>query len=197
MRFLLYLYKCSRCGFIHCMWWWLCIQYFQLDFSHLVDEALSLCSCTFVYLDIVDFDVKLFYYDSWWLILCFLYSCSWLLLCFWRFCAACDVVGNVYLIILKSNVQLFLPHQLSVISFAKLSALVNGFSDIDGQISFMLKIVNLYLFLSGILRTYSITLPVSFHWLILRESLSMSRMFLLIQPTLFFAGLISLTWGLF
>ena len=126
MRFLLYLYKCSCCGFIHCMWWWLRIQYFQLDFSHLVGEALSLCSCTFVHLDIVDFDVKLFYYDSWWLILCFLYSCSWLLVCFWRFCAACDVVENVYLIILKSNVQLFLPRQLSI-SFAKLSALVNSF----------------------------------------------------------------------
>ena len=123
---------CSRCGFIHCMWWWLRMQYFQHDFSHLVDEALSLCSCTFVHLNMVDFDVKLFYYGSWWLILCFLYSCSWLLVYFWRFCAACDVVGNVYLIILKSNVQLSLPHQLSVISFAKLSALVNSFSDIDG-----------------------------------------------------------------
>ena len=65
----------------------------------------------------------------------------------------------------------------------------------------MSKIANLYLFLSGILRNHSITPLVSFHWLILRESLSwwfiLSRMFLLIRPISFFAGLISFTLGLF
>ena len=64
MWFLLYLYKCSRRRFFHCMCWWLHIQYFQLDSFRLVDKALSLCSCTFVRLDKVDFDVKLFYYGS-------------------------------------------------------------------------------------------------------------------------------------
>ena len=60
MWFLLYLYKCSRRMFVHCMWWWLRIQYFQLDSFRLVDKTLSLCSSTFVRLDMVDFDVKLF-----------------------------------------------------------------------------------------------------------------------------------------
>ena len=46
---------------------------------------------------------------------------------------------------------------ISVISFAKLSAFVNSFSDIDGQKSFMSKIANLYLFLSRTLRNHSIT----------------------------------------
>ena len=92
MWFLLYLNKCSRCRFVHSMWWWLRIQYFQLDNFRLVDKALSLCSC-------------------WWSILCFLYICSWLLQCFCqRFCAACAVVGNIYLIILKSTDKLSLPH---------------------------------------------------------------------------------------
>ena len=111
MWFLLYLYKCSRRRFFHCMWWWLRIQYFQLDSFRLVDKALSLCSYTFVRLKMVDFDVKHFYYGSWWLIVCFMCSCSWLLPCFcYRFCAACDVAGNVYLKILKGNDQLLLPN---------------------------------------------------------------------------------------
>ena len=38
-----------------------------------MDKALSLRSCTFVRLDMVNSDVKNFYYDSWWLIWCFLY----------------------------------------------------------------------------------------------------------------------------
>ena len=90
---------------------------------------------------------------------------------------------------------------ISVIYFAKLIALVNSFSDIDGWNSFISKIANLYLFLSGILRKHSITSLVSFHWLILRESLSwwfiLSRMFLLIRSISFFAGLIRLALGLF
>ena len=60
MWFLLYLYKCSRRMFVHCMWWWLRIHYFQLGSFRLVDKTLSLCSSTFVRLDMVDFDVKLF-----------------------------------------------------------------------------------------------------------------------------------------
>ena len=63
----------------------------------------------------------------------------------------------------------------------------------------MSKIANWYLLLSGIFRNHSITLLVSFHWLILRESLSwwiiLPRMFLLIRPS--WSGLISLTLGLF
>ena len=111
MCFLQWLYKYSRRRFFHCKWRWLRIQYFQLDSFRLVSKPLSLCSCTFVRLDMVDFDVKRFCHDSWWLILYFLYSCSWLLLCFcWRFCAARDVKRNVYLIILKSNDQLLLPN---------------------------------------------------------------------------------------
>ena len=73
--------------------------------------------------------------------------------------------------------------------FAKLSALVNSFSDIGEEKSFISKMANLYLFISGILRNHSITLLVSFHWLILRESRSwwfiLSRMFLLIHSTYF------------
>ena len=37
---------------------------FNLTVSVLVDKALSLCSCTFLRLGVIDFDVKLFYYDS-------------------------------------------------------------------------------------------------------------------------------------
>ena len=56
--------------------------------------------------------------DDWF---CFLYSCSWLLLCLCqRFCAACDVVGNVYLIILKSNDQLSLSHFSYVVNWTTL-----------------------------------------------------------------------------
>ena len=110
MQFLLYLYKYSWGRFVHCMWWWLRIQYFQLDSFHLADKALSLCSFPFVRWDMVNFDVKHFCCHWWWLILCFLWSCSRLLQCFCeRFCVACVVVGNVHLIILKSNGQLSLP----------------------------------------------------------------------------------------
>ena len=87
---------------------------------------------------------------------------------------------------------------ISVIYFAKLNALVSSFSDIDGQ-KFMPNMVNLYLFSSGNLRNHSITSLVSFHLLILRESLSLwfilSKTFLLIQHISFFVGLISLTWS--
>ena len=60
---------------------------------------------------------------------------------------------------------------------------------------------NLYVFLSTILRSHSVTSLASFHRLILRKSRSLwfifSRMFLLIRPFPFFAGFINLTQGLF
>ena len=57
-------FKCAFCykypcrSFVHCIWWWLHIKCFQLDSVRLVDKALSLCICTFVHLDMVDFDVN-------------------------------------------------------------------------------------------------------------------------------------------
>ena len=78
---------------------------------------------------------------------------------------------------------------ISVIFFAKLSALINSFSDIDEQKSFMSKIGDLYLFLSGILRNHPIHLCASFHCLILRKFLSqrfmLLRMLLLIRRIIF------------
>ena len=40
------------------------LQYFQPDSFDLAEKVLSVCSCTFIRLDMVDFDVKIFYYDS-------------------------------------------------------------------------------------------------------------------------------------
>ena len=112
-----------RTSFIHYMWWWSHIQYSQLDSFCLVDKALSLCSCTFVRLDMVDFDVRIFYCDLLWLFISFLCNCSWFLLCFcWRFCVACVVMENVHLIILKSNDQPSLPHFCCLLNWIILCA---------------------------------------------------------------------------
>ena len=49
------LFIASNDGFVY--------RWLQVDSVCLVDKALSLCSCTFVRLDMVNFHAKLFYCD--------------------------------------------------------------------------------------------------------------------------------------